>query len=174
MKTVIIIGVIVIVIISIIGYNLEASKNFNTKVQQLIKNPTRIYSSSLNEVISYHKDTQEIRIYSITESKLKQIIKIEEIIEAKIVIDGKQDNAGNILLGGIVAGTTGALLSGIASNIISEIKMQFVMNNIDEPLINLNFISTPHTKHSSVVKNAIAEIDYYAALIKAIKNKNNN
>lgn len=85
-----------------------------------------------------------------------------DIIDFELLEDGSsiaKGGLGRALVGGALLGETGAIVGGItgqrkSNNICTSLKIKITLNNIDNPVAYINFITTKTKKSSFLYKDA--------------------
>ncbi|MFM9533739.1 MULTISPECIES: hypothetical protein [unclassified Lysinibacillus] len=111
-------------------------------------------------VLSINEITEEVIIVKIPKLSKEyrqpdvQKIKFQEIIEVKVISNSntvtstsRVSQVGGALVGGVLAGGVGALIGGLSGQTksketIKDIKLEIVVNNISNPIIEVPFYET--------------------------------
>jgi len=113
----------------------------------------KIFSINGKKGVAYDKNTQEICL--ITTSKKKnyfKIVKYKDILSCEIFVDGgsvsrtsRTSQLGGALVGGILLGGVGAVVGSltgkkISSGTVERVDLRIVVNDIDNPLHEINLL----------------------------------
>lgn len=125
---------------------------------------------------------QEKKLSFFYNEMLDKTINFKSIVECKIVENSREMDKGGIgraLVGGIVAGSTGAIVGATtrkSKKIISNLSVRIVTDEIENPLYSLQLITNPIDINKSLYSNlydtAMRFADNVYAIIKAIINEN--
>jgi len=105
------------------------------------------------------------------------IMNFSELIDFKIVDDGNiivGSNLGNALIGGLLLGTTGAIVGSQASRTISKdchkLEIQILLNNVKNPSFTIQFINYSIDRDNESYEKIVRSVSDFVSALTYIKN----
>jgi len=114
------------------------------------------------------------------ESMRHKIISAKEIISIEIIENGKTitktdrgSQIGGALVGGLALGGVGAIIGGLSGKTSSETKvnkvaLHIIINDVQQPTFDLDFISIEMQKDSYFYKDAIHKAEHWYGLLSVL------
>ena len=106
-----------------------------------------------------------------------KLVPFKDILVTEIYEDGqtitqtsRMSQAGGAMIGALMLGGIGAIIGGLSgkqtsSNEISEIDLRLTINDVENPIYDINFLDTSTTRSSELYKNTMKEVrTWYATL----------
>lgn len=126
-----------------------------------------------------------------SKKKVPKIRKYSDILDFELLEDGEtlttKNGVGRAIVGGVLFGGVGAIVGGVTGknknkNICNSLKLKITLNDLEEPAIYVDYVTSP-TKKDGFVYKTIAESAQNAVSIlsiileensKQLNNNNNN
>jgi hypothetical protein len=115
-------------------------------------------------------------------TKFNKIYNYCDLLDVKIYEDGtnigKTSSLSKAVVGGYLFGVPGALIGSSmgkkAKNECTLLKLQIVVNDLDSPYIDINFINSKVKRDSSTYRNAVASVNRIASTLTALQYASNS
>ncbi len=120
----------------------------------------KLYKGSALEV-----NQSAIGISNSTNTTIEEVYNYDDIVNFELLEDGESVASGGLgraLVGGILFGGAGAIVGGVTGRkktkeICNSLRLKVTVDNIDEPVVYIDFIDTP-LKRSNDIFKGIAEM----------------
>lgn len=140
------------------------------------------FTKKINNFVAFDDEQKKWAILSSFMGKVEQIYNYNDIVNFELLEDGDSIASGGLgraLAGGVLFGGTGAIVGGVTGKkktkgICNSLKLKVTINDMNNPVVYINFIETKTKKSGFVYKTASKSAHECLSTFQLICDRNNN